>query len=77
MSKEQIDKLNADMDVLETENVNIRQRLHAIEAAMMKEDTLSNDERCLVMMYRFVMKNADTPRRIVVTSDGDMQMGHE
>ena len=44
-----------------------------------REDALSDDEKCLIAMYRFITGEHDTPMRrtIVVTSDGDMRMGHE
>lgn len=59
------------------ELVDCRKRIYAMEQSLLREDTLSAEERCLINMYRFMVKHPDIRRRMVVTSDGDMQMGHE
>ena len=68
---QEIHSLKSAVGDLQTENIRVKRHLDDIETA------LSPEEKCLVMMYRYLISDPATPRRLVATSDGDMQMGQE
>ena len=53
-------------------------RLRKLRRAVMREDALTDDERCLVYMYRFIRdkewQEGDTPMEVRATRTGGMAM---
>lgn len=63
------------------ELVDCRKRIYSMEQSLLREDAISADEKCLVMMYRFIKKrggNEGTPKmQLRADSNGFMEMGFE
>ena len=56
---------------------NIRQRLEKIEGVLCREDSLSVNEKALVMMYRYLVDNQDDDKELCLRVDnrGYMELG--
>ena len=56
---------------------NLRQRLEKVEGVLCREDSLSPNEKCLVMMYRYLVANQDDDKDLCLRVDnrGYMELG--
>ena len=56
---------------------NLRQRLEKVEGVLCREDSLSVNEKALVMMYRYLVDNQDDDKELCLRVDnrGYMELG--
>ena len=89
VQREVRDVSDVEIDLAETDEVqeitqdlvDCRKRIYAMEQSLLREDAISQEEKCLVMMYRFIKKrggNEGTPKmQLRADSNGFMEMGFE
>ena len=66
-----------EMEALPHTLKNFQQRLAKIEGVLCREDSLSVNEKCLVMMYRYLIDNQDDDKELCLRVDnrGYMELG--